>query len=80
MHEKRIYTFICDVYECVKWGFMLKNGSGGGYLRKSRYVCWHGKQLAPLFLEENSPDKRKQLEPFWQGFQLFVVFSFVFSL
>lgn len=28
MHENRIYTLICGVYECLKWGFMLKKGIG----------------------------------------------------
>lgn len=36
MHEDSIYTFICDVYECVKWGFMLKKG-GKGEFRHNLY-------------------------------------------
>lgn len=32
MHEDSIYTFICDVYECVKWGFMLKKEGKGSFV------------------------------------------------
>lgn len=38
MHENRIYTLIFGVYECLKWGFMLKKGRGGGFLRKDGFA------------------------------------------
>ena len=55
MHENRIYTLICGVYECLKWGFMLKKGAWRGIFEKkmglhdgvgnSRHSCSERKQL-----------------------------------
>lgn len=54
--------------------YAVKMGDRGGFFEKM--VCILAWETAgTVVLKENSPDKRKQLEPFWQGFQLFVVFS-----
>ena len=64
MHENRIYTLICGVYECLKWGFMLKKGAWRGIFEK-KWVCMMVWETAgTVVLKENSCDKRKQLEPF----------------
>lgn len=71
MHENRTYTLICGVYECLKWGFMLKKGAWRGIFEKKRVCMMVWETAGTVVLKENSCDKRKQLEPFWQGFQLF---------
>ena len=64
MHENRIYTLIFGVYECLKWGFMLKKGAWRGIFEK-RWVCMMVWETAgTVVLKENSCNKRKQLEPF----------------
>lgn len=65
MHEKRIYTFICDVYECVKWENMLEKGAWRGMFEKKQVCMLAWETAGTVVLKENSPDKRKQLEPFW---------------
>lgn len=64
MRKNRIYTLIFGVYECLKWGFMLKKGAWRGIFEK-RWVCMMVWETAgTVVLKENSCDKRKQLEPF----------------
>ena len=64
MHENRIYTLICGVYECLKWGFMLKKGAWRGIFEKKRVSMMVWETAGTVVLKENSCDKRKQLEPF----------------
>lgn len=65
MHENSIYTFIYGVYECVKWGFMLENGRWREIFEKKQVCMLAWETAGIVVLKENSPDKRKQLEPFW---------------
>ena len=70
MHGNCIYTLICDVYECVKWGFMLKKGEN--------WVCiveWE--TAGTIVLKENRTDKRKQLEPFMVRIPAVCCFFFI---
>ena len=64
MHENRTYTLICGVYECLKWGFMLKKGAWRGIFEKKRVSMMVWETAGTVVLKENSCDKRKQLEPF----------------